>query len=95
MREAHALKLRNDGEEVLGDPAECRVVVVETVRDRGAVAEDRVVSAERDPVIARTPVVVKLAGAVIDPLTAFQPIAVIRASSSGSVISTWLYTGAM
>jgi hypothetical protein len=40
VREAHALKLRKDGQEVLGQPAERRVVIVEAVRDRAA-GQDR------------------------------------------------------
>ena len=87
-REAHALELREVREEVLREPREGRLVVVELRADRAAVAVDGVVAAPEDAVVGAQPVVVELVAAVADSLArASSRSSRAGCASSGSVIS--------
>ena len=63
-------QLREGGEEVLGEPREGGVVLVEVGAHRAAVAVDGVVAAPQDAVVGGEPVVVEAVGRVADSLAA-------------------------
>ena len=73
MGEAHALQLRERGEEVLGERGERLVVVVVLGADRAAEAIHGVVAAPQDPLVGGQPVVVEPVAGVADPLPAPPP----------------------